>query len=165
MTKNKPILFLLVGIPASGKSTYARKITKITPNSIWVSRDNIRNSLLTDKDKFFDKETQVFNNYINQINNLLNKGYTVFADATHVNKASRLKVLTRINTPCTKVAIVFDRQLQLCLSRNAKREGTARVPDVAIHNMANKFTIPTKSEGFFKIFMLNEDGSLTEVEE
>ena len=164
MTKNTPILFLLVGIPASGKSTYAKAISETTPNTVWVSRDKIRLSTLTEKDKFFDKETLVFNKFVAEINESLKAGNNVFADATHVTKPSRHKTLARITEPCVKVAIVFDTPVSLCLARNEKREGITKVPRRTVYDMSERFRIPTKAEGFFKIFKLEDDGSLTELE-
>ena len=57
---NKPTLWLLVGIPASGKSTAAASIAKHDPDSIHISRDAIRYSMLCDDESYFAHEEDVF---------------------------------------------------------------------------------------------------------
>ena len=42
---NRPSLILLVGIPGSGKTTYAEKYIKENPNAVHLSSDKIRAEL------------------------------------------------------------------------------------------------------------------------
>ena len=41
-------LIFLVGVPGSGKSTYAKKILEAKPDAVWVSSDAIREELWGD---------------------------------------------------------------------------------------------------------------------
>ena len=59
-------LYLMCGIPGSGKSTYA-KTNKDLKYCKYISRDDIRYSLLKDEDDYFSKEKQVFRTFIAQI--------------------------------------------------------------------------------------------------
>ena len=62
----------------------------------------------------------------------------VFADATHLNFASRNKTISRINVSVDEINIVFlNTPLDICIGRNAKRKGRKFVPETVIKNMHN----------------------------
>ena len=63
-------VYLLAGIPGSGKSTYVRQ--HLIPGAEWISRDNVRFAILTDEDDYFAHEDDVFDTFINYINQTLN---------------------------------------------------------------------------------------------
>ena len=109
----------------------------------------MRKSLLNDYDGYFDKEVEVFNEFVRQINEAMELGIdVVFADATHISPASRAKMLGRLAAdPHTKLTFeVIDVPLDIAIKRNAQRSGFARVPDSAIKNMKRGFSIPTEKE-------------------
>ena len=89
----KKHLYLMVGVPGSGESTYAKNILK--DGDIYISRDEIRYSLLTEEDDYFAKENEVIKTFIDNIDkSLVNKEYCgdVYADATHLSPKSRAQV-------------------------------------------------------------------------
>ena len=90
--------YIMCGIPGSGKSTFAKKITEIYEKhniSIeTVSRDEIRFSLIKPGEDYFSKEKEVFSIYIENLKKSLNNNNITIADATHLNFASRKKLLT-----------------------------------------------------------------------
>lgn len=140
---------MLVGIPASSKSTHANLIKDLcgyTHDSCEIiSRDAIRKELIGEGE-YFSKEKQVFNTFIKKINEAIdNKIDTIVIDATHINKASRHKVLSRLKNyeDYNLIVEVFLIDLEKALERNSKREGFARVPDSAIINMYNSFEEPS----------------------
>lgn len=136
-------LIIMCGIPASGKSTEAKKLQSrlLEQNKTvkYVSRDDIRFSIINEKDEYFAKETEVYDKFVNEINNgLLEYDYTI-ADATHLNHYSREKLLSRIKNPCVVVGYNVLANLNTCLERNNKREGRCKVPEKAMKEMYNKF--------------------------
>jgi predicted kinase len=73
---------------------------------------------------------------------LLN-GKTVIADATHINAASRNKLVKNLSAQhYKKIIIVMGTPFEECMKRNAAREGITRVPDDAMYRMRNKFKMP-----------------------
>lgn len=151
---NKPKLMIMVGIPGSGKSTFARNYieNETSVPTVWVSRDEIRYSLISDKDEYFAKEKEVFKIFVKKINTALALGKNVIADATHLNVPSRKKLLSNITIPNIQIeACVMDTSLQECLNNNEKRSGRARVPQETILRMFHQFEYPTFSEGFTSI--------------
>lgn len=146
-------LKVMVGVPGSGKSTWVeQEIARLEDDhrtTCVVSRDFVRKSLLNDHDGYFDKETEVFNEFVRQINEAMELGIdVVFADATHISPASRAKLLGRLAAdPHTKLTFeVIDVPLDVAIKRNAQRSGFARVPDSAIKNMKKGFSIPSAKE-------------------
>lgn len=154
MKKNK--LYIMVGIPGSGKSTYARYIIMNNENTCWISRDGIRLSLLTVNDNYFAKENQVYKNFVLQINNELKAGRDVIADATHINSKSRYKLFNKLHidrTKTTVIGIYMNLPLETCLERNKIRKGNrAIVPPHEIHNMYLRMEPPTYNEPFDYIY-------------
>lgn len=137
----KPTLFIMVGIPGSGKSYFVKN--NLNHDSIIVSRDNIRFSIINDNDEYFSKEKQVFKEYVKAIQKALNEGKNVYADATHLNGVSRYKLISNLDiSNISIVPIMIKTSLGTCLSRNAARTGRSKVPDYVIKNMYKTLTDP-----------------------
>lgn len=166
------ILIVLCGCPASGKSTWVKEQVATASkylNIEVVSRDLIRFGLLCEGEDYFAKEKEVFKIYCKRISELLADNTTdvVIADATHINKKSRAKLFKNISIPkdCKLEAVCFETPLEVCLERNAEREGLAKVPDEAIYGLYSDYERPTGAEGFeivrtydgtYKTFQLNK---------
>lgn len=124
------ILYLLCGPSGSGKSTFVKNSGL---NACWVSRDTIRFALLGEDDEYFAKEKEVYRNFVKIIQEDLSEGKDVIADATHINWASRRKLLNKLKLDGVSViAVNFKTSLGVCLKRNDLREGRACVPDEVI---------------------------------
>lgn len=146
--KNKT-LYLMVGIPGSGKSTYAIKFMDNRKGWVYISRDEIRFSILGPEEEYFAKEDWVFRMFIHKINDAIDDDniFNIIIDATHLNTASRMKVLNRINTNnCNVVPIIITTSLEDCIERNNLRSGRARVPESVIRNMFRSMTHPCKDK-------------------
>lgn len=159
-------VFLLCGIPASGKSTWAR--AHMTPTTEWISRDKVRFSIVREDEEYFSHEDEVFDTFIAYINQTLENPEvdTIFIDATHISKGARRKVLSRIRKQniAELNCVWFDVSLDTCLARNHLRTGRERVPETAIENMYKSKTYPSKTEeGFNTIFIIDENGIAKEV--
>lgn len=152
-------LVLLAGIPGSGKSTWLR--THLRDGDAYVSRDEVRFSLISNDEDYFSHETEVFNKFVAEIEKNLACGKRVFADATHINWASRRKLLERIHDK-ENIDIdvyVFKTPLEVCLERNAQREGRARVPDAVIKRMNSQSKHPLSDPiNYHLIKNIYEDG-------
>ena len=159
-------VFLLSGVPGAGKSTWIR--SRLVPGAEWISRDNVRFAILTDEDNYFAHEDDVFDTFINYINQTLEKDeiHTIYIDATHLNKRSRDKVLRRVRKDniCDLTCVCFDVPLAVCHARNNLRSGRSHVPASAIDNMFNSYRIPDKNvEHFDHVLIVDENGTVKEV--
>ena len=83
---NKSTLTVLVGLPGSGKSTYANKIK----NAILCSSDKIRKELYKDENIQGDNN-KVFRILYNKVKENLKNGNNVVYDATNINSKKRRK--------------------------------------------------------------------------
>lgn len=146
-------LFLMAGAPGSGKSYWCKH--HMTSKDKYISRDEIRFSMLEDGDDYFAKEGKVFDNFIKQINCSLMVYDNVFADATHLNFSSRNKTISRITAPVDEINVIFlDTPLELCLARNVKRTGRKFVPEDTIIDMYNRIRLPEFEEGIKKLYIV-----------
>lgn len=143
--KNK--LYIMSGIPGSGKSTFAKIHF---PDTLYVSRDEVRFSIVKENEEYFSKEDEVYNLFINKINAGLKEGKDVVADATHLNSKSRMKLLAclDIDPNETQIIVVFMRvPPKECINRNEKRKGTrSYVPIPVIWRMNKALKIPNFDE-------------------
>ena len=145
------VLYIMVGIPGSGKSYIANILAK-EANGTVVSRDEIRFKYLKDDEEYFHHEKRVFKEYVNTIQKYLDEGETVIADATHLNTPSRVKLLN--NLYFTKkdyvVPMVIDTPFEICKERNAQRTGRSRVPDDVLKSMYDSFTDPAEDPAYIR---------------
>lgn len=143
-------LFLMCGFPGSGKSTYLKN--HCGDNDVIVSRDAIRFSMVAEDEEYFAKEKEVFAEFCKQISENLAVGYNVFADATHLNAASRKKVIDNVTGYDMIGAIVIDTSLTEALKRNSNRTGREFVPPSVIRRMAAQFEFPDITENFDVVY-------------
>lgn len=140
-------LFLLMGVPGAGKTTWIKK--QLKPTDAYISRDDIRFSLLKEDEDYFAHENEVFKIFYRQINSALldPKIERVFADATHINVKSREKILNKIYTVPEEINIVWIKTpLMTCIEQNALRKGRAEVPIEIIKKMYYNIEEPSKKE-------------------
>ena len=143
-------LYLTVGIPGSGKSTWCKQVAN-NSYSAHISRDIIRFALLDENDGYFDKETEVFDEFIREINEALKNDTieNVYVDATHLNEKSRNKVLNCLNlNGVTLYAVNFLTDIAIALERNELRAGRSVVPRSALLRMAFSFQPATTDEKY-----------------
>ena len=147
----------MVGIPGSGKSHWIlNHIDFFAGTKNVISRDVIRFNLLEEDDEYFAKEKEVFESFIRQIKNSLEKNDHTIADATHINGGSRGKLLRALGESLENVeinAIVMDTCLAKCIEQNEQRKGRKVVPETALRNMWSNFSMPVLEEGFDNIYV------------
>ena len=143
-------LWLMCGAPGSGKSYFAKNILINDDHWFYVSRDEIRFQIVKNDEEYFSHEAEVYNCFVRNIQLLLDiteKG-NIIADATHLNKASRMKLLNRLNLDGVNVIpVYFNTPEHICQERNKEREGRARVPTNILHKMYLSRSHPS-SDGY-----------------
>lgn len=147
-------LYVMCGIPGSGKSTWVKN--NLTENDKHISRDEIRFSMVNRREEYFSKEDKVFEQFCLDIAAALKKGYNVFADATHINRGSRRKLLQQVAMYADSIkAIEVCTPISIALERNEGRkdEGLRYVPPSAIKRMYSQYEEPDYDEGFDEILI------------
>ena len=146
-------LYILCGPPGAGKSHYCETLCynhSLNHDLEIISRDDIRFSLLRSNDTYFSFEKTVYDIFIKRINDAIKSDNILYiaADATHINKQSRLKLLNKLNLNNVDVIpIWFNTSEKDCQIRNELRTGRRRVPKEVIHQMFLNKTHP-KDDNF-----------------
>lgn len=148
-------LFIACGVPGAGKTTFLKNVIKNLKEKTnfsveYVSRDEIRFSMLEESDDYFSKEKEVYKEFCNRIQKAIdNKVNVIIADATHITKRSREKLLDSLDlTGINIFCISFEPTLEWCLDRNEERIGRAYVPREVIKLMYKQFEPPEKDENY-----------------
>lgn len=162
LNKKQQKVFVLAGIPGSGKSTWI--INQMEPmNDITISRDNIRFMLLKNEEEYFAHEDKVKNIFFSAIRNntFISKEFNnIFIDATHLTPKARRQTMGHISPECYKIAVAFEVPLEVAIKRNGKRTGRAFVPNSVIRNMFNSYIVPTFNEEFDEIWHIDAEGNV-----
>ena len=154
-------LYLMCGVPGAGKSTFLKKI--VDENSVIVSRDEIRFSIVKPDEDYFSHEDEVLDIFWKHINEALAAGKDVFVDQTSLTIKARKLLLRHVKGYTYANIIWINEDENTCLERNEMRKGTrAYVPRSVIRRMYRQFIEPSLSEGFDYIFCYNsKDNKIT----
>ena len=133
-------LYLLVGAPGSGKSTWVKN--RIAQDGgVWCSRDEVRFSLVKENEEYFSKENDVFAAWIKNINSAIKDVNTknIYADATHISQKSRNKTLLHLDLKNVNIIpVVMTTNSDECVRRNKMRTGRECVPVAVIYRMSSR---------------------------
>ena len=146
--KDIPTFIMLVGLPGSGKSTYAEKLKE--KGVIIHSSDAVRKEFGDVNDQ--SKNADVFTILHRRIKDDLRDGKNVCYDATNLSRKRRVAFLRELkNIPCEKICILIATPFERCLLQNLERERT--VPRNVLDRMYRNFQIPCKQEGFDEVIV------------
>ena len=143
-----PKFIMMCGLPASGKSTYAKELAE-TYNANIHSSDDIRQELSGDINNQNINEL-VFKILHNRIKEDLKSGKNCIYDATNISYKRRMAFLNELNKiPCKKICYLIATHYAECIYNNSNRE--RKVPEEVIERMYRHFDIPWYYEGWDKI--------------
>jgi predicted kinase len=145
-------LYIAVGLPGSGKSTYAKNFIK-GKDIEYLSSDELR-AVYGKSEEDQTVTPLVFGHIKRKVDEFLKDGKNVLVDATSVNRRERSDYINSAKKYGAKVvAIVFKMDRQGLIDRNKKRgeQGGRVVPDFVIDKMLAKFEEPSYSEGIDEI--------------
>ena len=145
---SKPILWVMVGLSGSGKSTIAKKIADDNPNTAIVSSDNIREELTGDYEDQKHNE-EVFTVFYDRTRKNLENKQNIIADATNLTIKSRRAILSKVNgLDIEKICVIIPKTFEKCKD-NLHREHP--VPVDVLDKQIRRFQIPFMEEGWDEI--------------
>lgn len=139
---------ILIGLPASGKSTLYREKFREYEH---ISKDLWPNSGGREK-----RQQEA-------IDETLGSGRSVVIDNTNPTVAERARIITAARKHGARViGYFFDVSTRAAVARNANRTGRNKVPNVAIFTTAKRLQRPGRREGFDELYRVEiaEDRSL-----
>ena len=132
---------ILIGLPASGKSTFFRE--RFAGTHDHVSKDLLRHNTRPGR-----RQEQL-------IGESLASGRSVVIDNTNPSVAVRASLIAAARRHGAEVVgYFFVTEAGDALRRNRAREGRDRVPDVAIFTVRKRLEPPTVAEGFDRLYVV-----------
>jgi len=133
---------ILIGIPASGKSTFCRE--RLFDTHVRVNLDMLK--------------TRHREKLLLQACIVAKQPFVV--DNTNASPAERERFITPAREAGFKIiGYYFSSKVQDALGRNHLRTGKARIHDNGIHAAASRLKLPCKAEGFDELWYVRLDGN------
>lgn len=151
---NRPSLILLVGIPGSGKTTYAEKYIKEHSGTVHLSSDKIREELWGNEATQGDNN-EVFSLMQSRAIDALNNGQSVVYDATNVTRKDRSYIITLCPKFVKIEAHIIFAPIKTCIERDAARKRT--VGKGIIDKMLRRFQPVWFDEGINEIKIIEPE--------
>jgi len=139
-------IFMMIGLPGSGKSTYIKENLKNLPI---INKDEMRLHIFR---KDYDQANEIYISRISQyISDILVKNNISFIlDETHLKKERREKIINRYKDKADIVGIFINENIEKC------KERRNNFPKGIMENKIKEFEIPDKNEGFFNLININK---------
>lgn len=173
---NEPICYIMVGLPALGKSTFIKNIAKL--GDYWIySTDMYIETVAEDHgttySEAFESNIKAAIDFNEQkLKTMLGLKRNIVWDQTNLGVGTRSKIINRMKSAGYKVnCICFMPPEPVWISdqmtwktRLSSREGKI-IPATVLSNMIESFVVPTLDEGFDTIEYYNMYGILIDLEE
>lgn len=151
----KPIVFVMCGIPGSGKSYYAKNtlMNNIWRHRVYISSDDIREEICGDAQDQ-SKNWEVFELFYDRARKAVREGNDVVLDATHLTRKSRRRCRDRFkDLDCTFIAVQLTTPIGKTIRRNRNRDRV--VPEYAMNRMINAYEPVEDDEGFDDVWRVD----------
>jgi predicted kinase len=136
---------ILVGLPAAGKTTFYQR--RFAATHVHVSKD------------LWPKSADKSARQARELRAALASGRSVVVDNTNPAVADRAPIIAAARAHGARVVgYYFDAEPGEAIGRNRRREGKARVPNVAIFTAAKRMVVPARSEGFDELYRVTAAG-------
>lgn len=134
-------LVIMMGIQASGKSTFYHKFLK--DEFVRVNLDTLKTR---HREKFLVEEC-------------IEKGKSFAVDNTNPTRLDRERYIVPAKAAGYRIVGYFmQSKIRECIQRNNKRQGKEKVPEGAIVCTSNKLEMPSYEEGFDELYFVSNDG-------
>lgn len=143
-------LYLLVGVPGAGKTTWALQ----HPQLVHISSDAIRKELFG-KEMTLRGYHRVHRIMMERALDHLAAGQDVVLDSSHLSIRARRKVLQALPEDAQVVAVHIATPVSQALVNNQMRE--RHVPRIGICLSGKRLVEPSEAEGFDRVLRIQKD--------
>jgi predicted kinase len=152
----QPYLWVSVGFPGVGKSTWIdRNVKNNTQDILVLGTDRLLDKIALKEGKTYN---EVFKDHIefvsewfyNELCTALLNDENVFVDRTNLSVKSRRRILSLVPKHYEKIALVFTCDKEVHDVRLQMRPGKT-IPKAVLKQMEDSFVYPTVEEGFDQI--------------
>ena len=155
-------LYMLIGQPGSGKSSYLKDENVKTSflDAVVLSTDNYIEAIAKESGKSYN---DVFKDNIKaaerflqaELKRAIHEGKDIVWDQTNLNKNVRRKKMAQIPKHYQRIALAFETNPDILNKVNEERKEFGRaIPDNVIKSMSESYERPDKSEGFESVFII-----------
>ena len=147
----------LVGIPGSGKTTFAQLLRELIPRAVVISPDQIREQLFGAE--IIQGDWQKISHCIShQIGDAVSSGSSIIYDATNIKVSWRRDFLEEYSPLQLKwFCWHLSTPVKLCIHRNQNRSRNIPIDVIIQYAKYLIETPPTESEGFIRVVQVNSD--------
>ena len=175
-TTTKPTLYMPIGVPGSGKTTFLERNCQ----AVLLSGDVIRGEVFGDesiqiydpyllsigidpntkseKEKMAICSEYIWKNVNERVKTELENGNNVAYDGMNINVVFRKQVIQRYRKIAKIHGIWFQVPVEICIERDRNRNRV--VGEEVIRNRYGQIDIPTMEEGFDILDIVDQDGNL-----
>lgn len=151
-------VIMLVGLPASGKSTRAKDLAW-EEGAVIISSDTVREEMYGDTPYSEVDNSKVFEEVNSRIVENLENNVNVIYDATNTNRKRRIHFIDYVVKGYNVEAYYFDTPFSECIARNMVRKNEVPYKDMV--KMYENMHVPSKTEGFSNIVIYSHGSPKT----
>lgn len=149
-------LYIPIGIPCIGKTTFGKEMAKENPYLILISSDMIRKEIFGEQNDS-DSDIWVTNVVLREMQRrteeALKNGFSVYYDGENTGWGSRTALIKQVREYVTKIAAIqFPLDTKRAIFQNGLR--SEKVSNSYISRVASSICMPKKEEGFDEIVRL-----------
>lgn len=167
-----PILYVMSGLPGSGKSTFIQSV--IDADTYVYSTDDMIEAAAKAENKTYD---EMFSSVITEVTKVSNifldvalaDKKNVIWDQTNLTSKKRKMILSKFDKSYDKICVCFEPPVsiedQVILENRLENRPGKTIPKHIMENMKKSYQEPTLNEGFNTILFYNIYGKATRMVE
>ncbi|SRR6056297_921301 len=167
----RPGVVVLVGLPASGKSTARATAvaTGVAAGSYQYSTDDKIDARAAEINSTY---AEVFKDFASTAAELadaevaaaIERGQNVLWDQTNMTRKKRRKIMNRFpkeyRRECICILPPFNQQQEEELERRLESRAGKEIPDFVLRSMRDSFQLPSENEGFNRVMYFDINGNM-----